>query len=209
MVTSRTPNGDEDGWWLGQLNGKTGLFPMNYVEECKQPESSEIPGSPNEEPGISENKSEPPMKLEKGCTDLSISETSTIEVDTIKNDEISESKKEESVSKENNTIGLDEDSDIENDCNKTETDTVDKPSKILSEVNSDSDSDSGKEDAKIVSSKEVVKENIINRESSDPDSDSDSSENDDKIVDTSKGGLKKLNAKAKDLNSSSDDDSSS
>jgi len=210
LVTSRAPNGDEDGWWLGQLNGKTGLFPTNYVEECKQPESSEIPGSPNEEPGISENKSEPApvMKLEEGCTDLSISKTSTMEVDKIKNDEISESKKE-SVSKENNTIGLDEDSDIENDCNKTETDTVDKPSKILSEVNSDSDSDSGKEDAKIVSSKEVVKENIINRESSDPDSDSDSSENDDKIVDTSKGGLKKLNAKAKDLNSSSDDDSSS
>jgi hypothetical protein len=25
---------NDDGWWEGVLNGKTGLFPGNYVEPC-------------------------------------------------------------------------------------------------------------------------------------------------------------------------------
>jgi myosin-1 len=26
---------NDDGWWLGTLNGKRGVFPGNYVEEIK------------------------------------------------------------------------------------------------------------------------------------------------------------------------------
>jgi len=28
---------DKSGWWIGELDGKTGLFPGNYVEFCFQP----------------------------------------------------------------------------------------------------------------------------------------------------------------------------
>ena len=28
---------EEEGWYSGQLNGKTGVFPFNYVEELSSP----------------------------------------------------------------------------------------------------------------------------------------------------------------------------
>lgn len=28
---------DEEGWWEGTLNDKTGWFPSNYVKECRPP----------------------------------------------------------------------------------------------------------------------------------------------------------------------------
>jgi hypothetical protein len=34
-ILSRSPNGVEDGWWLGELAGRTGLFPSIVVEECQ------------------------------------------------------------------------------------------------------------------------------------------------------------------------------
>jgi hypothetical protein len=34
-ILSRSPNGVEDGWWLGELGGRTGLFPSIVVEECQ------------------------------------------------------------------------------------------------------------------------------------------------------------------------------
>jgi Variant SH3 domain len=34
-ILSRCPNGVEDGWWLGELGGRTGLFPSIVVEECQ------------------------------------------------------------------------------------------------------------------------------------------------------------------------------
>ena len=34
-IISRSPNGVEDGWWMGELNGRTGLFPSIVVEECQ------------------------------------------------------------------------------------------------------------------------------------------------------------------------------
>ncbi|XP_017799033.1 PREDICTED: rho guanine nucleotide exchange factor 7 isoform X2 [Habropoda laboriosa] len=33
---------DEEGWWEGTLNDKTGWFPSNYVKECRIPESSSM-----------------------------------------------------------------------------------------------------------------------------------------------------------------------
>ena len=36
IVLSKTP----DGWWRGELNGKVGLFPHNYVEHI--PEEIEV-----------------------------------------------------------------------------------------------------------------------------------------------------------------------
>lgn len=24
---------DDSGWWIGELNGRAGLFPCNYIEE--------------------------------------------------------------------------------------------------------------------------------------------------------------------------------
>lgn len=37
-VQSKQPNGVDDGWWIGQSNGSTGLFPSMMVEELT-PES--------------------------------------------------------------------------------------------------------------------------------------------------------------------------
>ena len=34
-IVSRSPNGVDDGWWMGELNGHTGLFPSIVVEECQ------------------------------------------------------------------------------------------------------------------------------------------------------------------------------
>ena len=34
-IVSRSPNGVDDGWWMGELNGLTGLFPSIVVEECQ------------------------------------------------------------------------------------------------------------------------------------------------------------------------------
>ena len=39
-VISKIPNGDEDGWWLGELNGKSGVFPASYVEDCEGEQKS-------------------------------------------------------------------------------------------------------------------------------------------------------------------------
>jgi len=32
-VQSRQPNGVDDGWWIGESNGRVGLFPSMMVEE--------------------------------------------------------------------------------------------------------------------------------------------------------------------------------
>jgi len=32
-VQSKQPNGVDDGWWIGESNGNTGLFPSMLVEE--------------------------------------------------------------------------------------------------------------------------------------------------------------------------------
>jgi len=32
-VRSKQPNGVDDGWWIGDCNGKTGLFPSMMVDE--------------------------------------------------------------------------------------------------------------------------------------------------------------------------------
>ena len=34
-IVSRNPNGVDDGWYMGELDGKTGLFPSIVVEECQ------------------------------------------------------------------------------------------------------------------------------------------------------------------------------
>ena len=34
-IVSRNPNGVEDGWYMGEMDGKTGLFPSIVVEECQ------------------------------------------------------------------------------------------------------------------------------------------------------------------------------
>merc|ERR1719192_302243 len=34
-IVSRNPNRVDDGWYLGELDGKTGLFPSIVVEECQ------------------------------------------------------------------------------------------------------------------------------------------------------------------------------
>ena len=34
-IVSRNPNGCEDGWWMGECNGRTGLFPSIVVEESQ------------------------------------------------------------------------------------------------------------------------------------------------------------------------------
>jgi len=34
-IISRSPNGMDDGWWMGELGGKKGIFPSIVVEECQ------------------------------------------------------------------------------------------------------------------------------------------------------------------------------
>ena len=34
-IISRSPNGMDDGWWMGELFGRTGIFPSIVVEECQ------------------------------------------------------------------------------------------------------------------------------------------------------------------------------
>ena len=34
-IVSRNPNGVDDGWYMGELEGRTGLFPSIVVEECQ------------------------------------------------------------------------------------------------------------------------------------------------------------------------------
>ncbi len=42
-ILKRCPNGVDDGWWLGELEGAIGLFPSIVVEEV---EGTETAGSP-------------------------------------------------------------------------------------------------------------------------------------------------------------------
>lgn len=35
-IISKDENGVDDGWWKGELNGKTGVFPALVVEELEQ-----------------------------------------------------------------------------------------------------------------------------------------------------------------------------
>ena len=41
----------EDGWWEGELSGKRGMFPENFVEEIKKPaaemKASEVKTAPD------------------------------------------------------------------------------------------------------------------------------------------------------------------
>jgi len=33
-IITVTDTSDPDGWWVGELNGASGSFPSNYVEQC-------------------------------------------------------------------------------------------------------------------------------------------------------------------------------
>jgi hypothetical protein len=37
----------EDGWWKGSLNGRTGIFPSNFVEDATAPTTNGTPGEAN------------------------------------------------------------------------------------------------------------------------------------------------------------------
>lgn len=49
-------NQEEEGWWKGELNGKIGVFPANFVELVKgsvsMTESQPVSVTPHQEPGI-------------------------------------------------------------------------------------------------------------------------------------------------------------
>ena len=47
-VLKRCPNGVDDGWWLGELEGRVGLFPSIVVEEISGSSGSETGASPTQ-----------------------------------------------------------------------------------------------------------------------------------------------------------------
>ena len=153
LVTSRTPNGDEDGWWLGQLDGKTGLFPTNYVEECKQEENENASKTQdsNDDKDTEENKittdnKECPKEVTETNTEqLSVQDTKEI---------ISEKNKNSDDEVENSDLEMEEKS-------------------IPQSKQEDSDLDSSKEDDKSLSNNKD-ENNMEKEKSSDSDSDSDS-----------------------------------
>lgn len=42
----------EDGWWSGTLNGKSGLFPSNFVKELESTDDGETQDSLDDAGGI-------------------------------------------------------------------------------------------------------------------------------------------------------------
>ncbi len=56
---------DPEGWWKGSLNGKTGLFPHNYVEIIEQQEQRQAPVLPKR---TSSRYSKSAPKIPKGWT---------------------------------------------------------------------------------------------------------------------------------------------
>jgi len=183
VVTSRTPNGDEDGWWLGQLGGKTGLFPTNYVEECKQEESENV--SMNKDNDDNKDTAENEATIE--------SENCTKEVTETNIKETEQDTKEGISSEENNKSDSDE-----------ETSDLEKEEKSSPQAKEeDSDSDSIKEEEKSLSNNKL-KNNQERDKSSDSDSDSDNDEKNPKLE-----GKTKTEKAAKGADTSSEEDKSS
>ena len=75
-IHSRNPNGVDDGWWLGECNGRTGLFPSIVVEEsaadgsdwspdvsvCGSPPAFAPPPPSFEPPSMPQPSSGPPQR---------------------------------------------------------------------------------------------------------------------------------------------------
>ena len=155
IVISRTPNGDDDGWWLGEHKGKTGLFPASYVEECNETEARSPSVEKNEDTNSldDEESNDPTETIEKECASSSIAESSscnrssikeepTIQLKNSENKELKEMKDDSSIL-EKKDVDPDTDSDTENE-NNSSTESGDKK---CAEENSDSDS--SEEDTKI------------------------------------------------------------
>jgi len=184
-VTSRTPNGDEDGWWKGECNGKTGLFPSSYVEECKETNANALiveekkdNNSLDEEPNdvLKEviNKEESPAQVISSDEENNMDVISPIEE---KDHPTKSSLTEEEISSEieNNTcpkFPIKDDTPIpaliETENEKKEV--INKEDLTAKEKeNSDIDSDSDNENIK-------TGNKSINKINAETDSDSDSSE---------------------------------
>ena len=52
---------EEEGWWKGELNGKVGVFPSNFVELVKGPPPGKGQAEPHPEP---EPPKEPGMVID-------------------------------------------------------------------------------------------------------------------------------------------------
>jgi len=153
LVTSRTPNGDEDGWWLGQLDGKTGLFPSNYVEECKQEENENA--SKNQDSNDDKDTEENKITTDNKECPKEVTETNTEQLSVQDTKEIiSEKNKNSDDEVENSDLEMEEKS-------------------IPQSKQEDSDLDSSKEDDKSLSNNKD-ENNMEKEKSSDSDSDSDS-----------------------------------
>ena len=118
-VTSKVPNGDEDGWWMGQFNGQSGLFPASYVQEVFESKTSSLTDKEEE----------------------MVATTSKSENESVMNN--SESQKQITKNQENN----EEKSDSDEDCEQTKgkSSTKDTSESSSEEENEDkSEKGSGK-----------------------------------------------------------------
>ena len=44
LITIITKDCEDEGWWKGEIEGKVGLFPINFVERVSQDTSEEVKG---------------------------------------------------------------------------------------------------------------------------------------------------------------------
>ena len=44
LITIITKDCEDEGWWKGEIEGKVGLFPDNFVERVSQDTSEEVKG---------------------------------------------------------------------------------------------------------------------------------------------------------------------
>ena len=132
--------GDDEGWFLGQIAGKNGIFPESYVEKCEEEPEEDKPEAVQKEieakKEMEEKKEDPAEKTEDLSKDETVSKPEEKSEDVAVKDPAPEEEKsseEEEKSSEEDKSSATESEDEED----TETKALKKGNTNKEEMNDD------------------------------------------------------------------------